>query len=381
MNNKRKLRCERLAPNFADTTFLLDFKGPVGTGGNQGWILVCVESKFRLVSFNFVTDTTAKTTSNVIMTQIFANFGPSCTIVTDRGSHFVNKLNAALFDLGSCQHHVTSAYRPQAEACEGWGVRALSKAMKSTLFNKPPSKLKGFVKYLQYLVNSMATHPMGGSPFEMLFGSKHSVFHPALEDSSLRVTYPNYFEERFKFMQNVTQFFQNKYDIMLSRLRSKRHTVHSLKIFEGSKVFYRVHQYPVSAKHIKTLLPRFRLGTVTKILGPTSLILEDIDSGRKISRHLVDVYKCQLGANFGNLYQTPEESAKQDCLEEETDVLLNTDQIENLSESKMLQNQFKNEVDKKVENFEERDKIEHKKSQKVSTPKHPMQLRRRGKPI
>ena len=120
---------------------------------------------------------------------------------------------------------------------------------------------------------------------------------------------------------------------------------------------------------------------MTKILGPTSLILEDIDSGRKISRHLVDVYKCQLGANFGNLYQTPEESAKQDCLEEETDVLLNTDQIENLSESKMLQNQFKDEVDKKVENIGERGEIEHKKSQKVSTPKHPMQLRKRGKPL
>ena len=68
-------------------------------------------------------------------------------------------------------------------------------------------------------------------------------------------------------------------------------------------------------------------------------------------------------------------------MEEETDVLLNTDQIENLSESKMLQNQFKDEVDKKVENIGKRGEIEHNKSQKVSTPKRPMQLRKRGKPL
>ena len=55
-------------------------------------------------------------------------------------------------------------------------------------------------------------------------------------------------------------------------------------------------------KYLKSILPKFKLARVTKILGATSLILTDLDSGKSLSRNLADVYKVSHGLSYGNLY-------------------------------------------------------------------------------
>ena len=162
-------------------------------------------------------------------------------------------------------------------------------------------------------------HPyLGSSSYNALMGSEQGFFHPALEQKDNRVKYPKFWEDRIDFMAKIVQLFSDKYDLQLTQMRTLRHTVSSLKINVGDLVYYRIFLYPESANFLKSLMPKFNLARVTKILGPTALILKDEKSGREISRHLVDTYKAEFSSSFPNLYLSSFDSVRNECLEEET---------------------------------------------------------------
>ena len=112
------------------------------------------------------------------------------------------------------------------------------------------------------------------------------------------------------------------YDLELSQARSQRNTVHNLKISVGDLVYYRLFAYPATSKHLKHLMPRFLIAKVSKILGPTSLIVTDVKSDRQISRNLADVYLVPTNSSFPNLYLTGPQSLLDDFRELETTELI-----------------------------------------------------------
>ena len=315
MEPRRRLKCERLSLQTGRTFWYLDHKGKIGSG----YILVAVESLFRLVNFTWVADCTAETTAKAIFQNIIANYGSCCSFMSDRGTAFTSKLNTTLFELGSISHVTSSAFHPNSELAETLGIRVLCKSLRANFFNQNPSKLKEQVKTLQFLTNCTMKHPyLGSSSYNALMGSEQGFFHPALEQKDNRVKYPKFWDDRIDFMAKIVQLFSDKYDLQLTQMRTLRHTVSSLKINVGDLVYYRIFLYPESANFLKSLMPKFNLARVTKILGPTALILKDEKSGREISRHLVDTYKAEFSSSFPNLYLSSFDSVRNECLEEET---------------------------------------------------------------
>ena len=57
------------------------------------------------------------------------------------------------------------------------------------------------------------------------------------------------------------------------------------------------------------------MAKVIKILGATSLLLEDVETSRLVTRHLSDVYVVELTGNFGNLYKDTLTSHREELLE------------------------------------------------------------------
>ena len=292
----------------------MDFKGKI----YDGHILCAVEANFRLVNFTYVRNITAEETAKALFTNVICNYGSAVTFVTDRGGPFISKLTECLFDFGSIHHRVSSAYNPKAELAETLAVRPLAKALRANMFQEHPKKIKEQVKLFQFLVNNLQTHPLcGKSSFALLCGSENGFYHPSLEYKNASYNCPKFWEERFAFLEKLTQLFVDKYDLQLSRMKSLRHTVNSLKLSVGDLVYYRIFQYPESANFLKSILPKHNLAKIKIILGQTSLILTDVKSGRDISRNLVDVYPAKFGGNFSNLFQNTKDAIHDELLETE----------------------------------------------------------------
>ena len=255
------------------------------------------------MNFTYVKDITAATTANALFTNVFCNYGSPSKIVSDRSTSFINELSAELFKLGSISHRCCSASNAKASPAESLAVRPFSSGLRSIIFGRKVSEIKVLTKYIQYVVNNLLTHPYKhASPFEMLTGATNGFYHPILEQKESTVSYSKFWTDKIKMMTKLSKFFADKYDTYLSQMRSDRRTVYSMGIKENEIVYVRIFKPKKDLKYLKSILPKFKLARVTKILGATSLILTDLDSGKSLSRNLADVYKVSHGSDYGNLY-------------------------------------------------------------------------------
>ena len=325
MEYRKKLKCERINYTGRDSVICCDHKGPCyDKGGKPGYILAITELKFKLCNFTFVKTTSATETAEAIFSNYFVNYGANCTIVTDRSTAFVNELSKCLYKLGSISHRVVSAYHPQASLAESISVRPFSKSLRSVMFGRDASEIKRNVKYCQFIVNNLTIHELGKTPFELLTGSTNSFYHPILELKDQTLDYPSFLKKRIEFLQQITDFYLNKYDLYLSQKRPCNHTVSSLGLEVGQKVWVRIFKYGKNLKYLKSILPKAKLAEITHINGATSLILRDEETGRVISRHLSDVFLVEFTGNFSNLYKDSLTSQKEEYLEIEESPIIDS---------------------------------------------------------
>ena len=90
-----------------------------------------------------------------------------------------------------------------------------------------------------------------------------------------------------KMIAKLSKHFADRYDVYLSQMRPDRMTVHSLGITEGEIVYIRVFKPKKDLKYLKSVLPKFKLARVKKILAATSLILEDLDTKKQVSIFII----------------------------------------------------------------------------------------------
>lgn len=99
----------------------------------QKVLLCCVELNFRLVHFQIANSLEAAEIARLLFEGLIANYGSCIEIHSDRGKSFLNKVNHALFTLGSIHHRLSNAYHPQSLISEGLAVRKFSSAMKAII--------------------------------------------------------------------------------------------------------------------------------------------------------------------------------------------------------------------------------------------------------
>ena len=318
MKARKKNKCA--LPNLTSdlmNKWAVDYKGPIMHGNSKYYILACVELNLRLVHFSIAKSLEATETAKLLFEGIIASYGSSIEIISDRGKSFLNRLNQALFTLGSIHHRLTDAYHPQSSISEGLAVRKFSGAMKSLIVGRNLNEWLSNVKFLQVLLNSSLIHPyLNSTPYQLLMNSKSTFYHPVLEMPEETLPYNEFWEKRVDKFQKMTEVLKNKYDTYLCMKNNPRATVHSLGIQKGQKIWIRIFAFSERLAYLSSLLPRFKAAKVTEILGKTSLVLEDLETGKKITRHLSDCYPIKPVGNYSNLFLNSKAAVTQDVEED-----------------------------------------------------------------
>ena len=141
-------------------------------------------------------------------------------------------------------------------------------------------------------------------------------YHPVLEMPEETLPYNEFWEKRVDKFQKMTEVLKNKYDTYLCMKNNPRATVHSLGIQKGQKIWIRIFAFSERLAYLSSLLPRFKAAKVTEILGKTSLVLEDLETGKKITRHLSDCYPIKPVGNYSNLFLNSKAAVTQDVEED-----------------------------------------------------------------
>ena len=174
------------------------------------------------------------------------------------------------------------------------------------------------------MINSSHIHPLlGKTPFQILTGAENSFYHPLLDHKATPISFSKFWSERILKLREINNVLRDKYGIYLSQKNSTRHTIESLGIKNGDWVWTRMHSLPGSRAemaYLSSLMPRFKPAQVVHILGRTSMILKTKDTGRLISRALVDCYPMKRIGNWSNLF-VDSLSACQRSVEEEEENL------------------------------------------------------------
>ena len=245
----------------------VDMKGPILIGNSKKYVFCGVEVNLRLVHFSIANSLEATEIAKLIFDGIIANYGSCIEIISDRGKSFLNRLNQALFTLGSIHHRFTDAYHPQSSISKGLAVRKFSLAMKALICGCDLNEWASNIKYLQVLLNSSLIHPhLSQTSFQMLMNSKSTFYHPVLEMPEEAVPYNEFWEKRVKKYQAIAKCLKDKYDTYLCTKANPRASVQSLGIEKGQNVWIRIFAFSDRLAYLSSLLPRFKVAKVHEIL-------------------------------------------------------------------------------------------------------------------
>ena len=300
---KRKLQVERLNVSTARLTWAIDHKCDMMLHGKPHFVFCAVEITYRLVSLTLCKSVSAQETAEIFFQNIICVYGGAVEIISDRSKSFLNDLFLNLLRLANTKIRVTSSYGQRANFAEERVVRKLSSALKAVCYSRDPKEWGDHLKYIQLCLNSSTVSPyLSQPPFALLMGSENSFFHPLLELQQSDLPFNKFWSNQIQKLQDINKVLIEKYDIFLAQKSNKRHTVTSLGLKVGDPVWMKIFQFSPRLKFMKHILPKYKLAKIEKILGQTTLILRNDDTGKLVSRNLQDCAPVKFTGNYGNLY-------------------------------------------------------------------------------
>ena len=182
----------------------IDFIGPCKTSSDgKKYILLVVDAFSRWSEAFPLESADAISVAQVLYREIFTRYGCPGTIISDRGTHFVNSLIEAVCHIFGIRRSKTSAYHPQTNsACERY-----NSFIHSSLKTYVDDSQSDWPKYLPGIMmafrRSPATKATEFSPFFLLFGQHmNSPIDKALLSQTPDVAYP-YRNELKSIIDNV----------------------------------------------------------------------------------------------------------------------------------------------------------------------------------
>ncbi|KAJ9563184.1 hypothetical protein OSB04_008344 [Centaurea solstitialis] len=99
----------------------IDFMGPFPSSNNCQYILLAVDYVSKWVEAVACASNDAKTVVKFLQKQIFTRFGTPRALISDEGTHFMNKMLSGVLAKYNIHHKIATAYHPQtnglAELC------------------------------------------------------------------------------------------------------------------------------------------------------------------------------------------------------------------------------------------------------------------------
>ena len=162
----------------------VDFLGPINPPGKRtgAWyIIIAIDYSTRWLEATPVGDCTATTTTRFLFDNIVTHFGFPRILMSDQGSHFINRTVNTLTEELQIQHKKSTQYHPQ----ENGIVEAFSKVLENALTNHNDWDLNILVVLWAYRTTCKIL--TGKTPFKLVYG-KEAVMPMEYIVPSLRIT-------------------------------------------------------------------------------------------------------------------------------------------------------------------------------------------------
>lgn len=194
----------------------IDFMGPFPSSYGNQYILVAVDYVSKWVEAIASPTNDASVVVKLFKTIIFPRFGIPRVVISDGGSHFINKVFEGLLKKNGVKHKVASPYHPQTSG----QVEVSNRQIKSILEKTVSKSRKDWSIKLDDALWAYRTAfktPIGTTPFNILYG-KSCHLPVELEYRALWATKAMNFdiktasEKRLIQLEELEEIRQNAYE-------------------------------------------------------------------------------------------------------------------------------------------------------------------------
>ena len=214
----------------------IDFMGPFPSSYNNKYILVAVDYVSKWVEAIASPTNDATVVVKMFKSVIFPRFGVPRVVISDGGSHFINKVFEKLLKKNGVRHKVATAYHPQTSG----QVEISNREIKSILRKTVGATRKDWSTKLDDALWAYRTTyktPIGTTPFHLVYG-KPCHLPVELEYKSAWAVKQMNFDVRSATERRMIQ---------LNELDEFRHMA-----FENSKIY----KERTKAYHDRKIIPR-----------------------------------------------------------------------------------------------------------------------------
>jgi transposase InsO family protein len=223
---------------------------PMSNSGNK-YILVIVDRFTRYVEAVAVTDTSAKTTAEVIMNHIICRYGVFEVLLSDRGSGFLSEIFTGIMKLLGIKQKKTTAFHPKSNGMVERFNKTLKKMLKRWV-NQQHTDWDLLLPFALFAYNTSKHSTLKETPYYLNFARQartitDTIIHSDFEQVKSVHAYSSEVAEKLKNVHDQVRVILN--DINHKRQTELDDIDDKCKLTVGDEVYLHDSTTPIQRSH------------------------------------------------------------------------------------------------------------------------------------